>query len=55
MNGYLEIFNDVVLLATLQFGSRERVDPMRRLGASGRSRPRIATARRRHVEGPERT
>ena len=49
MNGYLEIFNDVVLLATFQFGSRERV------GESGRSRPRVVTALRRHIEGPERT
>ena len=54
MNDYLEIFSDVVLLATFQPRWSERIDPIRRLGESSRSRPKLVTASGRHVEGPER-
>jgi len=45
MNDYLEIFCDVVLLATFQPRSRERCSPLRS-GDAGRSRPRATSSER---------
>jgi hypothetical protein len=43
MNDYLDIFSEVVLLATFQPRSRERYSPPRP-GEAGRSRPRAISA-----------
>jgi hypothetical protein len=44
MNDYLEIFSDVVLLATFQPRFKERFSPQPRLNEAGRSRPRATFA-----------
>jgi hypothetical protein len=44
MNDYLEIFSDVVLLATFQPRYRERFSPQPRIDDMGRSRPSVAPA-----------
>ena len=54
MNDYLEIFNDVVLLATFQPRWRERHSLAPRLGEADRDRPRASTALGRRFEAPER-
>jgi len=54
MNDYLEIFSDVVLLATFQPRWRERHSSAPRLGEAGRERPRADTTLGRRFEVPER-
>lgn len=54
MNDYLEIFSDVVLLATFQPRWRERHSSGPRLGEISRERPRAGTAPGRRFEIPER-
>ena len=54
MNDYLEIFSDVVLLATFQPRWRERHSSAPRLGEISRERPRAGTAPGRRFEIPER-
>ena len=54
MNDYLEIFSDVVLLATFQPRRRERYSSAPRLDESGRSRPRAAIVSDRRFDDLER-
>jgi hypothetical protein len=54
MNDYLNIFSDVVLLATFQPRQRERHSSAPRLGELSRERPRTDTALGRRFEIPER-
>ena len=54
MNDYLNIFSDVVLLATFQPRWRERSSSALRLGEVSRDRPRAGTALGRSFEVPER-
>lgn len=54
MNAYLEIFNDVVLLATFQPRLRERYPVTWLASETVRARPRATTAPKRRVEGPMR-
>lgn len=54
MNDYLEIFSDVVLLATFQPRFRERFSPQPRVEAAGRSRPWAPFASDRRTEMPVR-
>lgn len=53
MNGFLEIFSDVILLATFQARHRERQPSTPRIDEAGLSRPRSVTAGRR-FDVPER-
>jgi len=54
MNDYLEIFSEVVLLATFQPRQRERHSAAPRLGEPGWNRPRAVSASSRRFEVPER-
>ena len=54
MNDYLEIFSDVVLLATFQPRWRERFSMQPRIDDTGRSRPRATIVSHRPFEMPER-
>jgi len=54
MNDYLDIFSDVVLLATFQPRFRERFSPTPRIDETGRSRPRAAFAWDRRTDIPVR-
>jgi hypothetical protein len=54
MNDYLEIFSDVVLLATFQPRRRERYSSQPRLEESGRSRLRVAIVSDRRFDDLER-
>jgi hypothetical protein len=55
MNDYLEIFSNVVLIATLQPRSRERYYPPQRTDEIGLGRSRLFKTTRRRFEIPERT
>ena len=54
MNDYLEIFSDVVLLATFQPRQRERYLSQPRLEEFGRSRLRVAIVSDRRFDDQER-
>jgi hypothetical protein len=54
MNDYLEIFSDVVLLATFQPRHRERCPAASIIKETVRDRPRAITASERRFEGPVR-
>lgn len=54
MNDYLEIFSDVVLLATFQPRWRERFSSQPRIDDAGRSRPRATFAPDRRLGVPRR-
>jgi hypothetical protein len=54
MNDYLEIFSDVVLLATFQPRWRERHSSAPRFGEFSQDRPKADTALGRRFEVPER-
>jgi len=55
MNDYLEIFSDVVLLATFQPRGRERYPSGARTSESVGDRPRALSTLDRRSEGPVRT
>lgn len=54
MNDYLNIFSDVVLIATFQPRQRERYSSAPRLGELSRDRPRMDAALGRRFEIPGR-
>lgn len=54
MNDYLEIFSDVVLIATLQPRSRERYHPTQRPSETGFGRPRLFETPGRRPQASER-
>ena len=54
MNDYLEIFSDVVLLATFQPRWCERFSSQSRIDDAGRSRPRATFAPDRRLGVPQR-